>query len=150
MTSGAATMAAAQRRQRAAESTGLPFSRRFLERTCLGLPATRVSRADDHAALRAALREMLNGAAYQRCYVHFLRNALNHLPRKSDPHLARSAAHPRRREQTTGCSQSKSDAAQDHPEEAADNAYEQKHQDPGCRLHRQSIEISHWLGPLIA
>ncbi len=38
--------------------------------------------ADDHAGLRAAIREVLTEAAYQRCYVHFLRNALDHLPRK--------------------------------------------------------------------
>jgi putative transposase len=40
--------------------------------------------ADDHAGLRAALREVLPGAFVQRCYVHFLRNALDHLPRKAD------------------------------------------------------------------
>src|ERR671922_60680 len=40
--------------------------------------------ADDHAGLRAAIREVLTDAAYQRCYVHFLRNALDHLPRKAD------------------------------------------------------------------
>jgi len=40
--------------------------------------------ADDHAGLRAAIREVLAGTAYQRCYVHFLRNALDHLPRKAD------------------------------------------------------------------
>jgi putative transposase len=40
--------------------------------------------ADDHAGLRAAIPEVLAGAAYQRCYVHFLRNALDHLPRKAD------------------------------------------------------------------
>ena len=38
--------------------------------------------ADDHSGLRAAIREVLPEAAYQRCYVHFLRNALDHLPRK--------------------------------------------------------------------
>ena len=38
--------------------------------------------ADDHAGLRAALREALPEAAYQRCYVHFLRNALDYLPRR--------------------------------------------------------------------
>src|SRR6202162_760112 len=38
--------------------------------------------ADDHAGLRAALREVLAEAAYQRCYVHFLRNALDHVPGK--------------------------------------------------------------------
>jgi transposase-like protein len=32
--------------------------------------------ADDHARLRAALREVLPGAFVQRCYVHFLRNTL--------------------------------------------------------------------------
>src|SRR6201988_4872235 len=40
--------------------------------------------AADHAGLRAALREVLAEAAYQRCYVHFLRNALDHVPRKVD------------------------------------------------------------------
>ena len=40
--------------------------------------------ADDHAGLRAAIREVLPEAAYQRCYVHFLRNALDYLPRKAD------------------------------------------------------------------
>jgi putative transposase len=40
--------------------------------------------ADDHAGLRAAIREVLPEAAFQRCYVHFLRNALDHLPRKAD------------------------------------------------------------------
>jgi len=41
--------------------------------------------ADDHAGLRAALREVLPEAAYQRCYVHFLRNALDYVPRQSLP-----------------------------------------------------------------
>jgi transposase-like protein len=40
--------------------------------------------ADDHAGLRAAIREVIPAAAFQRCYVHFLRNALDHLPRKAD------------------------------------------------------------------
>jgi putative transposase len=40
--------------------------------------------ADDHAGLKAALREALSEAAYQRCYVHFLRNALDYVPRKVD------------------------------------------------------------------
>jgi putative transposase len=39
--------------------------------------------ADDHAGLRSAVREILTEAAFQRCYVHFLRNALDHLPRKA-------------------------------------------------------------------
>ena len=40
--------------------------------------------ADDHAGLRSAVREVLTEVAFQRCYVHFLRNALDHLPRKAD------------------------------------------------------------------
>lgn len=40
--------------------------------------------SDDHAGLRKAVIEMLPEAAWQRCYVHFLRNSLDHLPRKAD------------------------------------------------------------------
>lgn len=40
--------------------------------------------ADDHAGLRKAVREALPDAYFQRCYVHFLRNALDHLPRKAN------------------------------------------------------------------
>jgi putative transposase len=51
--------------------------------------------ADDYAGLKAALREVLPEAAYQRCAacpragkpdpgVHFLRNALDYVPRKVD------------------------------------------------------------------
>ena len=34
--------------------------------------------------MKAAICEVLPEAAYQRCYVHFLRNALDHVPRKVD------------------------------------------------------------------
>ena len=40
--------------------------------------------SDHHAGLRKAVMEILPEAAWQRCYVHFLRNALDHLPRKAD------------------------------------------------------------------
>jgi putative transposase len=40
--------------------------------------------ADDHAGPRSVVREVLAESAFQRCYVHFLRNALDHLPRKAD------------------------------------------------------------------
>jgi putative transposase len=40
--------------------------------------------SDDHQALRRTIREMLPEAAWQRCYVHFLRNARDHMPRKAD------------------------------------------------------------------
>lgn len=39
---------------------------------------------DDHEGLKQAVREVLPRAVWQRCYVHFLRNALDHLPRKGD------------------------------------------------------------------
>lgn len=38
--------------------------------------------SDDHAGLVGAIGEVVPEAAWQRCYVHFLRNALDHLPRK--------------------------------------------------------------------
>src|SRR4028119_791367 len=40
--------------------------------------------SDDHPGLRRAIQEVFPEAAWQRCYVHFLRNALDHLPRKAD------------------------------------------------------------------
>ena len=40
--------------------------------------------SDDHAGLRKAIPEALPEASWQRCYAHFLRNALDHLPRKKD------------------------------------------------------------------
>jgi putative transposase len=40
--------------------------------------------SDDHPGLRASIAEILAEAVWQRCYVHFLRNALDHLPRKAD------------------------------------------------------------------
>jgi len=38
--------------------------------------------SDSHPGLKQAIREVLPGAAWQRCYVHFLRDALDHLSRK--------------------------------------------------------------------
>ncbi len=49
-----------------------------------GLSGVELAITDDHAGLRAAVAKVLPEAAWQRCYVHFLRNALDHLPRKAD------------------------------------------------------------------
>lgn len=49
-----------------------------------GLHAVEYVVSDDHAGLKAAIREILPEAAWQRCYVHFLRNALDYLPRRHD------------------------------------------------------------------
>ena len=40
--------------------------------------------SDDHVGLRNSIPEVLPEANWQRCYVHFLRNALDHMPRKKD------------------------------------------------------------------
>jgi putative transposase len=40
--------------------------------------------SDNHAGLKQAIREVLPEALWQRCYVHFLRNALDYVPRKVD------------------------------------------------------------------
>lgn len=39
--------------------------------------------SDDHPGLKRAIAEVLPEASWQRCYVHFVRNALDHLPRKA-------------------------------------------------------------------
>jgi transposase-like protein len=49
-----------------------------------GLSGVELVVSDDHAGVRAAIQEVFPEAAWQRCYVHFLRNALDHLPRKAD------------------------------------------------------------------
>lgn len=49
-----------------------------------GLSGVEFVVSDDHAGLKKAIGEVLTEAAWQRCYVHFLRNALDYLPRKAD------------------------------------------------------------------
>lgn len=49
-----------------------------------GLKGVEMVVSDDHAGLRKSITEVLPEAAWQRCYVHFLRNALDYLPRKAD------------------------------------------------------------------
>ncbi|MBK6805011.1 MAG: IS256 family transposase [Betaproteobacteria bacterium] len=55
------------------------FLRRLKER---GLHGVEFVVSDDHDGLKRAVAELLTDAAWQRCYVHFLRNALDYLPRK--------------------------------------------------------------------
>ena len=40
--------------------------------------------SDDHAGLKRAIGQVLSEACWQRCYVHFLRHALDHLARKAN------------------------------------------------------------------
>lgn len=66
---------------RESASSWKEFVRRLRER---GLHGVEFVVSDDHDGLRKAVAELLPEAAWQRCYVHFLRNALDHLPRKAD------------------------------------------------------------------
>jgi putative transposase len=49
-----------------------------------GLQGVEFVVSDDHVGLRMAIREVLPEAVWQRCYVHFLRNALDYVPRRVD------------------------------------------------------------------
>ena len=49
-----------------------------------GLRGVEMVVSDDHAGLRMAIERVFSEATWQRCYVHFLRNALDYLPRKAD------------------------------------------------------------------
>jgi putative transposase len=66
---------------RESESSWRDFLLRLKAR---GLAGVETAVSDDHAGLRRAIEELLPEAAWQRCYVHFLRNALDYLPRKAD------------------------------------------------------------------
>ena len=49
-----------------------------------GLSGVEFVVSDDHDGLKRAIREVLPETVWQRCYVHFLRNALDYVPRKVD------------------------------------------------------------------
>lgn len=66
---------------RESASSWKDFVRRLKER---GLTGVEFVVSDDHEGLKRAVSELLPQAAWQRCYVHFLRNALDYLPRKAD------------------------------------------------------------------
>jgi putative transposase len=46
-----------------------------------GLRGVKLVISDAHAGLRKAIRSVLNGTTWQRCYVHFLRDISAHLPK---------------------------------------------------------------------
>ncbi len=66
---------------RESQSSWKEFLVRLKER---GLNAVEFVVSDDHAGLKKAISEVLPEAAWQRCYVHFLRNALDYLPRRAN------------------------------------------------------------------
>jgi putative transposase len=55
----------------------------LLELKTRGLRGVEFVVSDDHPGLKRAIAEVIPEAVWQRCYVHFLRNALDHLPRKA-------------------------------------------------------------------
>lgn len=67
--------------QRESQSSWKDFLVQLQQR---GLSGVQFVVSDDHPGLKAAVREVLPGVWWQRCYVHFLRNALDYLPRKAD------------------------------------------------------------------
>jgi len=50
-----------------------------------GLKGVQLVISDAHEGLKQAVGQTLSSAAWQRCYVHFMRNARDHLSRKADP-----------------------------------------------------------------
>lgn len=66
---------------RESQSSWKEFLLRLKQR---GLSGVEFVVSDAHSGLQKAIGEVLTEAAWQRCYVHFLRNALDYLPRKAD------------------------------------------------------------------
>jgi putative transposase len=50
-----------------------------------GLTGVYLTVTDQHEGLKQAIAEVLPISLWQRCYVHFLRNALAHVPGWADP-----------------------------------------------------------------
>jgi len=78
---GRRSVLAVELAQRESQTTWRDFIVKLKERGLIGVEFV-VS--DDHVGLKKAIGELLSEAIWQRCYVHFLRNALDHLPRKGD------------------------------------------------------------------
>lgn len=56
-----------------------------------GPDGVRLVISDSHAGLRSAIAEVLQGAAWQRCITHLMRNASGHVHRKADQRRVREA-----------------------------------------------------------
>jgi putative transposase len=53
-----------------------------------GLQGVRLVISDAHVGLRKAIRAVLNGASWQRCTVHFMRNVLSRVPKSAQGFVA--------------------------------------------------------------
>ncbi len=66
-----------------------PFWYEFLkDLTSRGLSGVQLVISDAHEGLKNAIRKALLGASWQRCTVHFMRNALAHVPRGAQQMVA--------------------------------------------------------------
>ncbi len=64
--------------------SGSPWKDFLLALKERGLSGVELVVSDDHSGLKKAIAEVVTEAAWQRCFVHFLRNALDHMPRRRD------------------------------------------------------------------
>jgi putative transposase len=78
---GRRSVLAVELANRESQTTWRDFVHKLKER---GLKGVEFVVSDHHLGLKNAIGELLPEAIWQRCYVHFLRNALDHLPRKAD------------------------------------------------------------------
>jgi transposase-like protein len=69
------------------EAFWLDFLRSLVRR---GLKGVQLVTSDAHEGLKAAMGQVLSGASWQRCRVHFMRNLLAHVPR-GDKSIAAAA-----------------------------------------------------------
>jgi transposase-like protein len=71
------------------EDANEPFWTSFLRSLVKrGLAGTRLVISDAHEGFKAAITRTMAGATWQRCRVHFMRNALAHVPRSQNTVVA--------------------------------------------------------------
>ena len=78
---GRRSVLAVELAQRESQTTWRDFILKLKERGLIGVEFVA---SDHHLGLKKAIGELLPEAIWQRCYVHFLRNSLDYLPRKAD------------------------------------------------------------------
>ncbi len=76
-THGKRSLLAIETAERESEETWRSFLERLRERGCSGV---RLVISDDHSGLRKSIPKIL-GSLWQRCSVHFMRNAITHAPK---------------------------------------------------------------------
>jgi transposase-like protein len=79
--SGHRAVLAAECAPRESEETWTQFLEGLVKR---GLHGVKLTISDDHPGLRKSIPKIMGGL-WQRCYVHFLRNAISHAPKTCDP-----------------------------------------------------------------